>query len=144
MCWMPPKSPTIAGSAVATIVWSSAASRRTSMSPPKITRRRGRSGATVLTSRPAVPLRVLGRDVGRVLVPVPDARVRVEIVGWVARVERAADPLDRQRLVHEAAGRAVEGEALAPVPPALGLVRGAEGIRSLVAAVPHEPLAAAA
>src|SRR3954451_19739568 len=47
MCSRPPKSPTIVGSAVATMVWSSAASSRTSISPPKtigtFTSRRGRA-----------------------------------------------------------------------------------------------------
>src|SRR4051812_47029512 len=38
MWFRPPKSPTIVGSAVATIVWSSAASSITSTRPPKITR----------------------------------------------------------------------------------------------------------
>src|SRR3954451_9123704 len=37
MCWRPPSSPTIVGNAVATIVWSSAASSRTSISPEKMT-----------------------------------------------------------------------------------------------------------
>ena len=42
--WLrPPRSPTIVGRAVATIVWSSAASSITSIRPPKITRRWGRA-----------------------------------------------------------------------------------------------------
>src|SRR4051812_28532297 len=142
MCWRPPKSPTIVGSAVATIVWSSAASSSTSISPPKITRTCCRS---TVTSRPgAVALRVLGRDVGWVLVPVPHARVRVEVVRRVARVERVADPLEWKRLVHERAVRAVEREALATVAPVVRALGGAERIRTLVATVAHEPLAAAA
>src|SRR3954454_19372131 len=142
MCWRPPKSPTIVGSAVATIVWSSAASSRTSMSPPKITRTCCRS---TVTSRPgAVALRVLGRDVGRVLVPVPHARVSVVVVRRVARVERVADPLERERLVHEAAVRAVEREALAPVAPVVRVPGGPDRVRTLVAAIAHEPLARAA
>src|SRR5256885_13290356 len=46
-CCSPPRSPTIVGSAVDTIVWSSDASRITIISAPKITRTRsaGRSGA---------------------------------------------------------------------------------------------------
>ena len=39
-CWIPPRSPTIVGSAVETIVWSSAASSRTRTSAEKITRMR--------------------------------------------------------------------------------------------------------
>src|SRR4029078_10737492 len=44
---MPPRSPTIVGSAVETIVWSSDASSRTSRSAPKIRRTRRRSSVTV-------------------------------------------------------------------------------------------------
>ena len=40
-CEMPPRSPTIVGSAVETIVWSSAASSSTSISARKIARTRG-------------------------------------------------------------------------------------------------------
>src|SRR5436190_18889427 len=138
MCWIPPKSPTSVGSAVATIVWSSAASSSTSMSPPKIMRT---GGCSDLTSRPAVSLRVLGGNVRRVLVPVPHARVGVEVPRWMARVQRTPDPLDGERLVHEGAVRAVEGEALAAIAPVVSLVRGAERVKALVAAIPHEPLA---
>ena len=48
-CWIPPRSPTIVGSAVETIVWSSDASSRTSISAAKIRRTRGGapSGSTV-------------------------------------------------------------------------------------------------
>src|SRR3954465_64007 len=138
MCWSPPKSPTIVGSAVATIVWSSAASSSTSMSPPKMTRT---GGCSAVTSCPRlVTLRVLGRDVGRVLVPVPHARVRVEVARRVARVERVADPLERQRLVHERAVRAVERKAVATVAPVVRAVGRAERVGTLVAAVAHEPL----
>src|SRR3954447_10869104 len=142
MCWSPPKSPTIVGSAVATIVWSSAASSSTSMSPPKMTRT---GGCSAVTSCPRlVALRVLGRDVGRVLVPVPDARVGVEVVRRVARVERVADPLERERLVHERAVRAVERKALAAIAPVVRPLGHPEGVGTLVAPVPHEPLARAA
>ena len=48
-CWSPPRSPTIVGSAVATIVWSSDASRMTSISAPKIRRTRGAGCAGALT-----------------------------------------------------------------------------------------------
>src|SRR5581483_3288430 len=48
-CEVPPRSPTIVGSAVETIVWSSAASSRTSSSAPKITRMRGGWGVTPLS-----------------------------------------------------------------------------------------------
>src|SRR5882724_11722032 len=41
-CWSPPRSPTIVGSAVDTIVWSSDASRITRISAPKINRTRWR------------------------------------------------------------------------------------------------------
>src|SRR5437773_823408 len=85
----------------------------------------------------AVALPVLGRDVGRVLVPVPDAGVRVEVAGRMARIERVADPLDRQRLVHEAAMGAVEREVLAAVAPVVRFVGGAEGVAPFVAAVAH-------
>src|SRR5690348_10483637 len=44
---MPPRPPTIVGSAVDTIVWSCDASSRTSISAPKIRRTRGRSSVTV-------------------------------------------------------------------------------------------------
>jgi hypothetical protein len=44
-CSMPPSSPTMVGSAVATIVWSSDARKRTSRSAPKIRRTRG-AGST--------------------------------------------------------------------------------------------------
>jgi hypothetical protein len=40
-CSIPPRSPTIVGSAVETIVWSSEASSRTSISAAKIRRTRG-------------------------------------------------------------------------------------------------------
>src|SRR3954468_13718934 len=138
MCWSPPKSPTIVGSAVATIVWSSAASSSTSMSPPKMTRTGG--GLAVTSCPRLVALRALERDVSRVLVPVAAARVGVEVVRRVARVERVADPLERERLVHERAVRAVEREALAAVAPIVRLGCRAERVATLVAPVPHEPL----
>src|SRR5207302_1294063 len=46
-CWSPPRSPTIVGSAVDTIVWSSDASRMTSISAPKTTRTRWRCSPEV-------------------------------------------------------------------------------------------------
>ena len=70
----------------------------------------------------AVALPVAVGDVGRVLVPVPGAGIVVEVLGRVGRVDRVADPADRQRLVHERAVGAVEREALAPVAPVVGLV----------------------
>src|SRR5437588_1586530 len=42
-----------------------------------------------------VALPVPVRDVGRILVPVPGARVAAEVVRWIARVQRIADPPDR-------------------------------------------------
>ena len=51
-CEIPPRSPTIVGSAVETIVWSREASSRTSISAPKIRRRRG---APALASSPLAP-----------------------------------------------------------------------------------------
>jgi hypothetical protein len=50
-CCRPPRSPTIVGSAVATIVWSSEASRTTRISAPKITRTRGAGCCGVLTPK---------------------------------------------------------------------------------------------
>src|SRR3954451_23341363 len=139
MCSRPPKSPTIVGSAVATIVWSSEASSRTSKSPAKTTRT---GFCSVVMSCPAgVSLGVLGRDVGGVLVPVPHARIGVEVARRVAWVERVADPLERERLVHEAAVRAVEREALAAVAPGVRVLGGPERVRTLVPAVAYEPLA---
>src|SRR5207237_372027 len=45
---IPPRSPTIVGSAVETIVWSSDASSRTSSRAPKIRRTRGAAGALLV------------------------------------------------------------------------------------------------
>src|SRR3954447_2406007 len=84
------------------------------------------------------------RDVGRILVPVPGAGIGAVVVGRVARVERPADPLDRERLVHERAVSAVEREVLAAVAPVLRLVRRAEPFVALVPPVAPEPLARAA
>src|SRR3954469_24275468 len=57
---MPPRSPTIVGSAVDTIVWSSDASRSVSSSAPKIRRTRWGSGASpgcgMLASAALTPL----------------------------------------------------------------------------------------
>src|SRR4051795_10254866 len=57
MCSRPPNSPTIVGSAVATIVWSSDASSSTSISPPKTTPIRGfcAGTATAVTCRESYP-----------------------------------------------------------------------------------------
>src|SRR3954463_16802843 len=101
--------------------------------------RRSRRLHTAGTLR-AVALPVLARDVRRILVPVPHARVATEVVRRVTRVERVADPLERERLGHERAVRAYEREALAPVPPIGPLVRRTDRVGTLVAPVPHEPL----
>src|SRR5262245_20678709 len=68
----PPRSPTIVGSAVETIVWSSAARRRTSSSAPKMSRTRWRDSVT-------------GSDSPRVVVVLELSRHRVAI-------EEAAEP----------------------------------------------------
>src|SRR4051794_5655791 len=101
--------------------------------------RRSRRLHTAGTLR-AVALPVPARDVRRILVPVPHAGVATEVVRRVTRVERVADPLERERLVHERAVRAVEREALAAVAPIVRLGCRAERVGTLVAAVPHEPL----
>src|SRR3954463_5327317 len=56
MCSRPPNSPTIVGSGVATIVWSSDASSSTSISPPKTSPMRGLCCAGAAAAA-AVPLR---------------------------------------------------------------------------------------
>src|SRR3954447_16768750 len=50
-CSRPPRSPTIVGSAVETIVWPSEASSITSISPPITNATRGRGGAAVAMTR---------------------------------------------------------------------------------------------
>ena len=52
---MPPRSPTIVGSAVETIVWSSAARRSTSISAMKMARTRGWGCRTVSVTRGILP-----------------------------------------------------------------------------------------
>ena len=74
-----------------------------------------------LTLEP-VPLPVLVRDVGRVLVPVPSARIVVEVARGMRRIDRVSDPFDREHLVHERAVRAVDREALAVVGPVVLLL----------------------
>src|SRR6202035_213391 len=91
--------------------------------------------------REPVALPVSLRDVGRVLVPVPRARVAAIVVGRVARVERIADPANRQRLVHERAVSAVEGEVLAAVAPVVRLLGAAVAVRALVPAHSYQALA---
>src|SRR4051795_9023939 len=61
------------------------------------------------------------RDRVAILEPVPGARILRVILRRVGRVEGIARPLDRHRLVHEAAVRAIEREALAPERPVVGL-----------------------
>src|SRR4051794_28423282 len=65
MCSRPPNSPTIVGSAVATIVWSSDASSSTSIRPPKTTPMRGlccggAAAAAAVTLRARYPGATLG------------------------------------------------------------------------------------
>ena len=55
-CWIPPRSPTIVGNAVETIVWSSEASNRTSSSALKITRKRGWPFGRDIVEFPVLPL----------------------------------------------------------------------------------------
>src|SRR3954451_19388948 len=81
-------------------------------------------------------------DIGRVLVPVPGAGIAIEVVRRVGRVDRVADPADRQRLVHERAVGAVEREAGAPVAPILSRIGEAPAVLA-VAAHPPEPLTGA-
>src|ERR1700722_3629894 len=85
-----------------------------------------------VTLEPVAPPVAIG-DVGRILVPVPGAGIAPEIIGRVARIQRVADPLDWQRLVHERAVRAVQREAGAPIAPVVRLARDPERARALVA-----------
>src|SRR5215213_2190351 len=101
---------------------------------------------------PAVRLRLLQPvafpvargDVRGVLVPVPDAGIAVEVLGRIAGVDRVADPADRERLVHERAVRAVEGEAGAAVAPVVRLFCDAVAVWPFVGAHAPQPLPRAA
>src|SRR6478672_46467 len=94
------------------------------------------SSAGGVTIEP-VPRPVAVRDVRRVLVPVPGARIPVEVLGRVRRIDRIADPPDRKRLVHERAVRAVQGEALATVAPVVRLVGHAEALGPVAVVSPQ-------
>src|SRR5689334_17043266 len=98
---------------------SSAAAVAAPMPPaaPVTMTRRPRGPVAALSPLEAIPLPVAIGDVGRVLVPVPGAGIAVVVAGRVARVERVADPADREDLVHERAVGAVDGEAGAVVRP---------------------------
>src|SRR5579884_2640693 len=103
---MPPRSPTIVGSAVDTIVWSSDASSSTSRSAPKIRRTRSRCGASAW----ATPLmrRILGVPFEVAAAALQPAQLRVELAGeLVEPLPPCADerelPFDeRDRLVDDA------------------------------------------
>src|SRR4051794_980515 len=107
--------------------------------PVTMTRRpAGDSGSSVSLEPIALPVAV--GDVGRVLVPVPGARVAVEVAGRVARVDGVADPADREDLVHERAVRAVDREALAVVGPVVLALHDRVRVVALVAPHPPQPL----
>src|SRR6266511_2704755 len=87
--------------------------------------------------RHAVALIVAGGDVRGVLVPVPRARIVVEILRRVRGIDREPDPADRQQLVHERAVGAVEREAVAAVAPLVGLVGEAPAVLAVAAESPE-------
>src|SRR3954447_20026553 len=107
--------------------------------PPRapVTMTRRPLGVSASGPLEAIALPVAVGDVGRVLVPVPGARIAVVVVRRVARIDRVADPLDREDLVHERAVGAVDGKALAPVSPVVLLLH--EGVRVLALVAPHPP-----
>src|SRR5947209_11230143 len=126
----------------------SQAAREATMARPippaaPLTMKRRAHGAVLVIRRHAresVTAPVALGNVGGILVPVPRARVTAVVVGRIARVERIADPADRQRLVHERAVGAIEREALAAVAPVVRLVGHPERVRPLVTPHAHEPL----
>src|ERR1044072_6173919 len=117
---------------------------KSSMSQPATVQPAPSSSATIaLPSPPSAPVTsaliavpVLGGDVGRVLVPVPSARIVVEVAGRLDRIHRVADPMDRQHLVHEGAVGAIDREALAVVGPVVFLLHHRVPVLALVPAVP--------
>src|SRR5688572_11235893 len=112
-------------------------------SPPSAPVTIARRARSALTRQPvAVP--VLVRDVRRVLVPVPGARIVVEVARGPARINRVPDPFDREHLVHERAVRAVDREALAVVGPVVLALHDREGVLALVAPVSPQALPRAA
>src|SRR4051794_35503842 len=110
--------------------------------PPRapVTMTRRPRGVSASGPLEAIALPVAVGDVGRVLVPVPGARIAVVVVRRVARVDRVADPLNREDLVHERAVGAVDGEVLAVVRPVVLLLHHRVRVLALVAAHPPEPL----
>src|SRR5262249_55601439 len=100
-----------------------------------------RTRAIRLDRAVAAPV-ALGDRVG-VLVPVPGAGVLRVVLGRLGWIQRIARPLDRQRLVHEAAVRAVERKALARGGPRVRRARTPAVGQAVVAAVAHEPLSRA-
>src|SRR4051794_21179373 len=114
--------------------------------PPRapVTMTRRPLGVSASGPLEAIALPVAVGDVGRVLVPVPGAGIGVVVVGRVARVDRVAEPLDREHLVHERAVGAVDGEVLAPVRPVVLLFHERVAVGALVAPHPPQPLAGAA
>src|SRR5581483_1958456 len=101
---MPPRSPTIVGSAVETIVWSSDASSSTSSSAPKI--RRTRSRCTVPAGAAPFTVRILGAEVAAAAFQPPQLRLKVarELVQPLTPgADERELPLDeRDRLVDDA------------------------------------------
>src|SRR5581483_1299332 len=103
---MPPRSPTIVGSAVETIVWSRDASSRTSSSAPKIRRTRSRCGASAW----ATPLmrRILGVALEVPAAALQPAQLRVELARELVEPfasgahERELPLHDRDRLLDDA------------------------------------------
>src|SRR5947209_7511590 len=102
MCESPPRSPTIVGSAVETIVWSSAAISMTSISPAKTTitlrpsRWVGATAAAVLTGGSYARLASrLARRGFRTRAPNARLQTFGEQEGHVANFERRGVALDR-------------------------------------------------
>src|SRR5215207_6157837 len=87
----------------------------------------------------SVPCPMAVRDVRGVLVPVPGARIAIEVLRGIRRIDRIADPANRQRLVHERAVRAIQRKSLALVAPVVRLAGDPESLRA-VAAVSPQPL----
>src|SRR4051812_18583577 len=120
---------------------SSSTTARPMPPPAPVTMTRRPLGVSASGPLEAIALPVAIRDVGRVLVPVPGTRIVVVVLGRVARVDRVAEPLDREDLVHERAVGAVDGEALAPVGPVVLALH--HGVRVLALVAPHPPQALA-
>src|SRR3954454_13802406 len=109
MCSRPPRSPTIVGRAVETIVWSSDASSITSSSAPMTTPSRRALGSALVTAMAISGSALVLHRAGEAGDGVLDARGHRDEGGEVRGRRRRGEPLDRRREVRD---RRVQGVRL--------------------------------